>query len=101
MSNQETKTYEVVKPIGWEGRHEKGEILEMPVSVAKAFGTEYVVEVTAKATGDDDTDSSDDVSVSKMNLKELQAKAEELGLAKTGSKADLQERIALKLQDAE
>lgn len=94
------KTYKVLLPIGFGGRQEKGAIVEMDESHAKAFGPEYLVEVkkgeVATEKSDNET-SVDETSLDEMSLSELKAKAKEMKLDATGSKADLKERISLAL----
>lgn len=95
------KTYKVLLPIGFGGRQEKGAIVEMEESHAKAFGSEYLVEVkegemTTENTSDNGT-SVDETSLDEMSLSELKAKAKEMKLDATGSKADLRERITIAL----
>lgn len=95
------KTYKVLLPIGFGGRQEKGAIVEMEESHAKAFGPEYLVEVkkgemATEKTSDNET-STDGTSLDEMSLSELKAKAKEMKLDATGSKADLKERITLAL----
>ena len=95
MSKIEIKTYEVLKPIGYGGRQEKGTVLSMPVADAEAIGTEYLVESQEAPTK---KASSPKKEVSKMSIAELRAYAEELELDTDGSKADLVERITLHLE---
>lgn len=96
MSN-ELKKYEVLKPIGYGGRHEKGAILTMPVTDAEGIGAEYLKEVTSEGVAEKPTVSKKPVS--KMSVAELRAYAGELGLDTEGSKADLAERITLHLKE--
>lgn len=35
-------SYKVLNPLAWHGRHERGEVLEMPDSEAQAFGSDYL-----------------------------------------------------------
>ena len=95
MSKVETKTYEVLKPIGYGSRHEKGAILTMPVVDAEAIGTEYLMEATGTPA---EKTSAHKKAVSKMSIAELRAYAKELELDTEGSKADLVERITLHLE---
>ena len=46
----EKKKFKVLKPIGYYGRHEAGEIVEMFDDEFKAFGTEYLEPVIESAT---------------------------------------------------
>lgn len=96
MSNQEKKSYEVLKPIGFGGRREKGEILNLTEAEAKNFGDEYVKEVGSSEVVKKTVEKK---PVDKMTLKELQAFAKELELDVSGSKADLVERITLHLEE--
>ncbi|MFA6429751.1 MAG: hypothetical protein WCV84_04620 [Patescibacteria group bacterium] len=42
-----TRSYKVLRPIAYNGRHEIGEIVEMPPEDAENIGAEYLVPVTA------------------------------------------------------
>lgn len=46
----------------------------------------------------EDEDTSNDIPIDEMSVDELKARAEELGLPKSGTKADLQERIKLHME---
>lgn len=110
------------------GRAPKGAIVELTEDEAKAFGTDYVVkaekgakasdavgansdpEATQTLSGDpaesgdaasDDSQDDGEPSLEEMSGDELKAKAKEMGLAVSGSKADLIERITLAEQAAE
>jgi len=92
------KTYKVLLPIGYSGRQEKGTILDLEENVAKAYGDEYLVEVSAITESEEDSqNSTDEKSVEEMSLAELKEKAASMQLPITGSKADLIERINLAL----
>lgn len=71
----------------------------MEEDAAKAFGPEYVVEVSTDVldTEEDANTSTGDKAIEDMSLAELKEKAAELQLPITGSKADLIERINLAL----
>lgn len=43
-------SYKVLNPLAWHGRHERGEVLEMPESDAQAFGPEYLEPLPAPTT---------------------------------------------------
>lgn len=92
------KTYEVLKPIGYGGRQEKGAILELPEDVASAFGSEYVRESNKEATvvakGE-----KEETPLKGMKLAELRKKAKELGLDESGTKPDLIDRITLHIDE--
>lgn len=96
MSEILKKKYEVLKPIGFGGRREKGEILDLSKAEADNFGAEYVKEVGASEAIKKTVEKK---PVDKMTLKELQAFAKELELDTAGSKADLVERITLHLEE--
>jgi hypothetical protein len=42
-------SYKVLNPLAWHGRHERGEVLEMPESEAQAFGSDYLEPLPAPA----------------------------------------------------
>lgn len=92
------KQYKVLKPIGYGGRKEKGEILSLPEEVAKAIGSEFLEEVSSANTVKEEV-VQEEKPLEKFSKAELEAKAEELGLDSTGSKADLLERITLHLEE--
>ena len=70
-----------------------GTELDIDAETAKNFG-DHVEPVGAP---EPEPEPEPEKAISEMNATELKAKAEELGLATTGSKADLLERIALHL----
>lgn len=91
--------YKVLNPIGYSGRVERGEVIEMADDVAANYGPEYVElfsTVEEKAI-EDDTETD----VTKLTVAQLRIKAEEMGLATTGTKADLIERITLSIEKVE
>jgi hypothetical protein len=47
----------VLSPIGYDGRHEIGEVIEMEQSMVEAFGTDYV-QVVEEETQKNDADDS-------------------------------------------
>lgn len=93
--------YKVLKPIGYGGRQEKGTIIDMDDDTAKAYGPEYVIAYKGSSAEDEATDVNTDKDIEEMSLAELKATAKAMGLPTAGSKADLQERIALAKEDAE
>lgn len=52
----------VLSPIGYDGRHEIGEVIEMEQSMVEAFGTDYVqvVEVETSESEVESSETSDD-----------------------------------------
>ncbi|MFZ6015032.1 MAG: hypothetical protein ACOYUZ_01615 [Patescibacteria group bacterium] len=56
--------YKVLLPIGWSGRHEASEIVEMPEETAKAFGPEYLAsvdEVEAEEEAETEVEAEEEV----------------------------------------
>lgn len=92
MSNK--KEYKVLNPFAHPlgGRVERGEIVSLTEDEASNFGPTYVQLVTPAPAVDQ---PEQEKPIDDMELRELKAKAEQLGLSTEGSKADLQERIAL------
>lgn len=71
----------------------RGTVVELDPVTAKNLGSDVVpVESKDKAPAPKPTPEK---SLEEMTAEELKAKAEELGLSKSGSKADLIERISL------
>jgi len=91
------KTYKTLAAIAYGGRIEKGSIVELPEEVAAAFGPEYVQPFSG-AVPEDNADTTADKALDELSLAELKAKAKELGLSTSGSKADLAERIQLHVE---
>lgn len=88
MNNK--KEYKVLNPIAHSGRIERGEIVLLTEDEASNFGAN-VAPVVQEAP----KEAEPEKPVDDMELLELKAKAEKLGLSTEGSKADLQERITL------
>ena len=88
--------YKVLKPIQHGDRIEAGEVVEMSDDIAKAFGPAYVE--LYEEVEEVEVVEEEEKSLEEMSKKELQAKAEELGLATDGSKADLIERLTINEQ---
>lgn len=91
------KSYRVLRPIGYSGRREIGEIVEIDESYALAIGPEYVEEVKDGVVTTET--KTDETPVEEMSHKELKEKAKDLNLPIDGSKADLIERITLAQKD--
>ena len=82
MSDTEKKEYEVLRPIGFSGRREVGDTLELTDAEAENIGSDYVrlfdgaatsdVEVDADA-GDDAADAGD--GLDDLEIKDLKALA--------------------------
>ena len=88
MNNK--KEYKVLNPIAHSGRIERGEIVLLTEDEASNFaGNVELVTPVADVVAEPEKPIDD------MELLELKAKAEKLGLSTEGSKADLQERITL------
>lgn len=77
-------------------RIEPGETVEMTAEEAARYGDDLVPE-GAEATPEPEP-VQEEKSLDEMSADELKTRAEELGLKKTGSKADLIERITLHLE---
>ena len=90
MSNDK-KEYKVLRPIGFSGRREVGEILELTEAEAENIGSDYVVPYTGEEAQEapvdsdadvnanaDDADAGDDLD--NMEVKDLQALAKERGV---------------------
>lgn len=88
--------YKALRPLGISGRVEKGEVVYLTAEEARAFSADYLEPVSdsVETPVTEDTRPLDDLSLS-----ELRIKAKDLGLATSGSKADLVERIQLAKQD--
>lgn len=79
-------------------RVEKGKIVELSHEEAKRLGIDVVpVEAETKA----EPEPTPEKPLDDMSHDELKAKAEALGLKKSGSIADLRERITLHLEGKE
>lgn len=46
-------TYKVLKPIGWSGRRERGEVIEITEAEASAYGPDYLELVLPKSDTED------------------------------------------------
>ncbi len=64
--------YKVLLPIGWSGRHEAGEIVEMPEETAKAFGSEYLTSVEEAEAEDVEVEAEEEVEAVKDELDDLE-----------------------------
>lgn len=109
------KTYKVLHPIGWGGRVERGEIIELTDAEFANFGpgmlepTDEVVTVAPVNSNEpapagegegeqkptDDETKGDEKALDDMSIDELTETATALNLDVTGSRADLIERITL------
>lgn len=92
------KKYKVLNPISFGGRRERGEIVEMTDETAKAIGPDYVIEAGKTETVSEPEEVK---GIEEMSKSELMVEAEKRGLAKSGSKADLIERIELAEEGAD
>lgn len=90
-----TKLYKVLTPIGWNGRREKGEVIALTEKEASAYGPAYVEEVVPEETAAEAKASLSEIPVEKLKYEQAKTLAKELGLPTDGTKADLQDRIAL------
>ena len=90
----ENKQYKVINPIAHPlgGRVERGEVILLTESEALNFGANVSPVISEKVEV-----KVEEVSIEKLSLLELRAKAKELDLSTSGSKADLIERISLSL----
>ena len=87
------KDYEVLKPISFGGRIEKGDTVRMTEAEAENHGSDYLVEVGKKVSTEEVEE--EEKALEDMTQKELSAKAKELELKSTGTKPELLERIQL------
>lgn len=95
MIVEKTIKVKVLKPIGYGGRVEKGEVIEMSEDYVNSFGPEYVVPVDSAEADETGSTEGDEKPLDEQNLTELRATAKSLDLSTSGSKADLVERIEL------
>ena len=79
-------------------RFEKGAEIELTAEEAAMFDPSDLVPAGSVAAPSAEVPATD-VSIEDMSLAQLKARAKELGLATTGSKADIQERITLHIAD--
>ena len=91
--------YKVLHPIAFGGRRERGEVVSIPDSEAPSYVKPGLVEAYGGEV--EAVNENEEKSLDEMSAAELKAKAKDLGLPTTGTKADLQERIELHLQDDE
>lgn len=89
--------YKVLKPIAFGGRQEKGAVIDISEETANAIGDEYVVKLSEKEESKVEVPEEKDLD--DMSVAELREKAIKLDLAKSGTKADLIERIKLALEN--
>ena len=87
--------YKILNPIGFGGRIERGEIVELPDEVAENYGPDYVTLVVTETETEVVSDTEGDLT--KLTVAQLRIKAGEMGLTTTGTKADLIDRITLAL----
>jgi glycerol-3-phosphate cytidylyltransferase-like family protein len=92
---EKTVKVKVLKPIGYGGRVEKGEVIEMTEDYVKSFGPDYVVLADSAEADEAGATEGDAKELSDMTVGELREKAKSLDLPSGGSKADLIERIEL------
>lgn len=90
--SKERSPYKVLRPLGIDGRREKGEVVYLTADAAKAYSTEDLIPYTPEATP---REAAVEKDLSELSLAELKEKASKLGLKTGGSKADLVERIQL------
>lgn len=75
-------TYKVLKPIGWSGRRERGEVIEMIEAEASAFGSDYLETVVPKSdTEDAGGELPTKEEVAKLKKPDVIAVLEKLGVA--------------------
>ncbi len=77
----------------------KGAVVELDPVVAENYGSDLVA--VGKVPKEEAPAPTPLKPLAEMTAEELKAKAEELGLSKSGSKADLLERITLHLEGGE
>lgn len=89
--------YKTTRAILYKGsRFEKKQIVDIPKEEAERYGDGLVPYIAETAAVSDEAEAEEQ-PVDDLSYEELKAKAEELGLKKSGSAADLRERIALAL----
>jgi hypothetical protein len=92
-----TKQYKVLKPIGWNGRREKGSIINLTDVEASAYSPEYITPVVVEAPKVAEVPLKDR-PIDDLKFAELKELALEMKLDTGGSKADILERIKLARQ---
>lgn len=93
-----TQNYKVLKPIGWNGRREKGEVVKLTDEEASAYSSEYIELVTPVVVKEVEEIALENKPLETLKFAELKELAVKLGLDANGSKADLLERITLARQ---
>ncbi len=97
-------TYKVLKPIGWSGRRERGEVLEMTEAEASAFGPDYLEPVVPKT---DEKDAGDELptkeEITKLKKPEVIATLEKLGITfdESASVGELRDLLTESLPQAQ
>jgi hypothetical protein len=81
-------------------RFEKGSEIELSAEEAKAFDPADVTAIDA-IPGPEPEPVLADIPLEEMTLADLKARAKELGLSASGSKADIEERIRLQLDGSD
>lgn len=89
--------YRVLHPIGYAGRRERGDIVDLPDSIANSFLTPGLVELYDGPKEEAPAPQVNSDNLDSLTVNQLRDKAKELGLSATGSKADLVEKISLAL----
>lgn len=87
--------YKVLHPIAYSGRRERGQVVEIPDADAASYLKPGLVEPYEGNA--EPVNEPAEAPLEEMTAEELKAKAKELGLPTSGSKADLKERIELHL----
>lgn len=85
--------YKVLKPIGEDGRKERGEIVYLTKERANAIGAEYVVPCEPTAIEQKNSDVQENEARAELSVPELRKLCEKNGLVKTGTKSDLLARL--------
>ena len=88
------KEYRVLRPIGFGGRRERGEI----ISLSDADAANLPIDAIQLLSQEAPAPKAEDLEakpLEDLKLAELRALATKLGLATSGTKADLYERIKL------
>jgi len=98
MNSNEVKEYKVLRPIGWNGRREKGAIIRLTEEEASAYSKDLITPVVAVAEVVDNKVKLEDMPLEDLKFAELKQLAENLKLDTSGTKADLLERIKLSRQ---
>lgn len=97
-------TYKVLKPIGWSGRRERGEVIEMTEAEASAFGPDYLEPIVPKSdTEDAGGELPTKEEIAKLKKPDVIAVLEKLGIAfdESASVGELRDLLTESLPQAQ